>query len=421
MRVNGKPIDPAVPFERRPFKPTFPGEQPGRFEAHGGSESVRPIAATPFRLRNAADVPRRQWLYGHTFIRGFVTVTAAPGGLGKSSLAIVEALALATGRNLLGVQPPKRCRVWLWNGEDPIDELERRVLGAALHFGIKAADLEGWLFVDSGRQMEITLAKQERNAVVVTEAVVAGLVEEIRALNIDLVVIDPFVSSHQVSENDNGAIDRVAKAWGRIADLTGCAVHIVAHTRKTGGNEVTADDMRGASALLAAARVGRVLNGMSKDIGSQLGIENYRQFFRVSTDKANLAPRSDDEAWFELVSVDIRNGDERHPSDMVGVPTCWQRPDAFQGMTEWHMQEVRRRALQAEPPYRFDPQAASMWIGELVGDVARLNPQNPADRARICTILKTWFASGALTKVDGDWKDEKGRHRPIVRPGELKD
>ena len=48
------------------------------------------------------------------------------GGLGKTSIGMVEAVAMATARNLLDEQPRERCRVWLHNGEDRIEELRRR-------------------------------------------------------------------------------------------------------------------------------------------------------------------------------------------------------------------------------------------------------------------------------------------------------
>jgi hypothetical protein len=44
------------------------------------------------------------------------------------------------------------------------------------------------------------------------------LVEEICARGIDALVIDPFVSSHSVGENDNVSIDRVIKeGWVPVA------------------------------------------------------------------------------------------------------------------------------------------------------------------------------------------------------------
>ena len=92
---------------------------------------ARPLVA-PYVFRPAAEIPPREWLYGRHYIRHFVSTTIAPGGVGKSALAITEALAMATGRPLLGVQPLKRLRVAYWNGEDPLEETERRVVAAII-------------------------------------------------------------------------------------------------------------------------------------------------------------------------------------------------------------------------------------------------------------------------------------------------
>jgi RecA-family ATPase len=53
----------------------------------------------------------RDWIYGKHLLRGIVSMTIASGAVGKTSLKIVEALALATGRNLLGHDVPKRSGV----------------------------------------------------------------------------------------------------------------------------------------------------------------------------------------------------------------------------------------------------------------------------------------------------------------------
>jgi RecA-family ATPase len=65
----------------------------------------RKIQATPFIFRPPETLPRRQWLYGRHYIRRFVSGTVATGGMGKSALALVEALAMATGRDLLAHRP----------------------------------------------------------------------------------------------------------------------------------------------------------------------------------------------------------------------------------------------------------------------------------------------------------------------------
>jgi hypothetical protein len=50
----------------------------------------------------------------------------APGGRGKSSLVLVEAVAMATGRALLGDEPLRRLKVWYHNGEENWEEPEAK-------------------------------------------------------------------------------------------------------------------------------------------------------------------------------------------------------------------------------------------------------------------------------------------------------
>jgi hypothetical protein len=60
---------------------------------HTRSRRGKPLpTATPFARRT---LKRREWLHANHYIRGFVSATIAPGGVGKSTNAIVEALALA--------------------------------------------------------------------------------------------------------------------------------------------------------------------------------------------------------------------------------------------------------------------------------------------------------------------------------------
>ena len=59
------------------------------------------ITATPFRLRSEKDILPRQFLYGRHLIRGFVSLTIAPGGVGKTALLVLDAIAMASGRELV--------------------------------------------------------------------------------------------------------------------------------------------------------------------------------------------------------------------------------------------------------------------------------------------------------------------------------
>src|SRR5690606_7423182 len=54
------------------------------------------LAATPFQWKDPSTLPRREFAFGRHFIRKYVSVTVAPGGLGKTANSIVEALAMAS-------------------------------------------------------------------------------------------------------------------------------------------------------------------------------------------------------------------------------------------------------------------------------------------------------------------------------------
>ena len=58
------------------------------------------IQAKPFVLRDPRTLPRRDWVYGRHLIRKFGSATFAPSGSGKTNTFIVEALAMATGRDV---------------------------------------------------------------------------------------------------------------------------------------------------------------------------------------------------------------------------------------------------------------------------------------------------------------------------------
>lgn len=299
----------------------------------------------PFAWIEESRLPKREWLYGRHYIRKFVSATFAPGGVGKSSLALVEALAMVSGKPLLGVpaHPRGPFRVAYWSGEDPNQENALRVMATALHHGLTRDDLgEEWfeevdiygepcsgyerprLLLGSGREAPVILAKQTASGIEILAPNVEVVEEMIRDYQLDVVIIDPFVSSHQVSENDNNAIDTVVKEWARIADRHNISVELVHHTRKTNGAETTVEDGRGAVSLLAATRAARVLNVMTKDEAERAGVENPHEYFRSDGGKANMSPRTDKATWHRIVSRRIRNGDEDAGDDYY-VGDTWVR------------------------------------------------------------------------------------------------
>lgn len=412
--------EPSEPFSRRAFAPTYSedGDRFDRFDAEPQTEAAVRIKATPFVFCDPRTIPPRCWLYGGHFIRRYATVTIAPGGLGKSSLELVEALAMVTGRPLLGRLVKEPLRVWYWNGEDPREEVERRLMAACLHFGITAAEIDGRLFIDSGRETPIRIATRQREAVTVAQPLVDALVDEIRERRIDLLIIDPFVSCHDVPENDNGAIDRVTKAWAAVAEAANCGVELVHHVRKasTGQAAYLVEDARGGSALIGAVRSARILNGMTPEEASQAGVEadQRRRYFRVDDGKANMHPPSDGATWHHLISVDLGNETADAPGDRVGVVTAWDLPTLSDAIQPGDLRRVQEKIAVGT---WADDVRANNWAGKAVAEVMGLDATDKAERSRISRLLSMWKKNGTL-KTGIAHNSRAGRDQITIVVGE---
>jgi hypothetical protein len=381
-------------------------------EAKPNSLASSRITATPFRWRDPGEFPLRQFLYGKHRIRRYTSSTLAAGGIGKTSLGIVEALAMVTGRPLLGERIKEPLRVWYWCGEDPLEELERRTIAACLHYGIAPEEIEGRLFLD-GRELTLIIAKQSREGIIVAEPVVKDVINAIQSNQIDAMTVDPFVSCHAVAENDNPAIDRVAKTWGYICEAGNCSIDLVHHLRKTGGVEATVEDGRGGIALRDAVRSARVINSMTKDQAKAAGVDNAYAYFRVENGKSNLAPRTDKSTWFKFVSVDLGNYDSENQSDQVGVVTRWEWPNPLEGVTARDLALVQTKI--AEKEWRENVQSPE-WAGHAVAEALRLDVANPAHKEKIKSLLRIWIANGGLKK--GERHDpKKQRAYPVIEVG----
>ncbi len=328
---------------------------------------------------------------------------------------------MATGRALLGVKPERPMNVWYVNLEDPMEEIERRVAAICLHYEIDAHELEGRLFLDSGRTAEIIIATRLKDGVKIAEPVIEDLIASIIENKIDHMAVDPFVSSHRVTENANDEIDIVAKAWNRVAEIGNASIELVHHVRKgqTGQSEYTVEDGRGAGALLAAARSARVLNLMSRDQAEQAGLPSHRGFFRVDNGKANLAPPPDKSDWYQLVSVSLGNGPAGilDYGDQIAVVAPWEWPDVFAGVGINELRQAQSEVAgcsAAGAKFRLNVQSPD-WIGIPIARALKLDTKDKAHRSKIGRMLRVWIETGMFVVVEG--KDARGNLRDFVEVG----
>ena len=349
------------------------------------------VMASGFSAADMRSVEPRRWLYGKHLIRGYVSATVSPGGVGKTTLELTEAIALATGRDLLGVAVRERVRVWHYNLEDPRDELLRRAWAICERFDIDPSELEGWLFLDSGRDCKMIVA-EPMDGIVAPTVAAEQVIEQMQRLDIGLLQVDPLVKAHYAEENDNKQIDAVLDVFADVAKRCGAAIDLVHHTRKPpSGFVATAGDIntaRGAGALAGAVRSARTITPMSDKEAEGFDILPARRswYVRVDDAKGNMSAPSADAVWFERHSVELMQG------DYVGVLAPWSPPDPFDGLGV----DGARRALlligeglDDGQRYTWTQRSAARWAGTV------LVQMGIADGAAK-TIIRAWQQSGVL-------------------------
>lgn len=357
------------------------------------------IKASPFIIRDPALIPKREFLFGSHYIRKYLTATFGAGGGGKSAHAVTEALSMATGRPLLSDNLARPVRVWYVNAEDPADEIERRFAGAVKHFKIIAEQIDGRLFTDSGRDQEFVIVREIARTTLISQPVVGAIIAELKAREIDVLIVDPFVSTHSVNENDNTKIQQVAATWAYIAEEGKCAVELVHHVRKT-GEEITADDGRGASALKDKTRSVRVLNPMTREQATAAGLDptDATSYFRLDHSKTNMSRRGGLPSWRRFVSVKLGNGGSGNlastQGDEIGVVERWSWPSSEAVVEEFDpalLEGIKARLGGGE--YRESDQSP-LWAGYVIGEILDIDTADKSGKSKIKRLLGAWIAEG---------------------------
>jgi hypothetical protein len=380
--------------------------------------SVRPAPVSWWR--DPATIPPRKSLYDGHYIRRAIGATVGAGGRAKTTRGVYEGISMSTGFDIATKHtlPDGLLRVWICNGEEDQDELDRRVAATCQRYSITQHDLGGRLFVQSVRDNPLRIATLVNNRPVIDQGVLSYMTDFIRDNSIDVFMLDPLVSFHGVMENDNGHMDLVIKeGFGAIASSTNSAGEMFHHPGKAkpGQPDTAVEDGRGASAILWAVRSARVFNFMTPEEAKELGIteDDRKLHIRIANGKANMGPLGKAK-WMKLVVENLVNGDH------VACSSPWSPPDPFKGVTATDMELAQTLARTGE--YRADMRSPN-WFGYALAShfglmVSHGGDNNPKDLARIKAIMKTWLKNKVL-EIDKR-EDDKRKIREFIVPGSFK-
>lgn len=260
-----------------------------------------------------ADIPPRDWILMDRAMGGFVDVIVAPGGSSKSTFLITECAAIVTGKPLTGTEVRRPGPCWLINGEDPDDELQRRVTATVRAHGLDRRELDD-LYLTSGYGEDWALVADTRQGVKVNKKLIERIIKHATSRRVARLVFDPLIRFHRCDENDNGAMDVLMRVFAEMAARIQCAISVAHHSNKKGGGDDANGNMnnaRGASSVLSAARIGHTMNVMGQKDAKRLGItEDQRKWFvRIDSAKGNMSSPTGEAHWLRRISVDIDNED----------------------------------------------------------------------------------------------------------------
>jgi hypothetical protein len=230
-------------------------------------------------------------------------------------------------------------------------------------------------------------------------------------------MLDPFVKSHGIEENDNSGIDNVAQMLTDLAVKYDIAVDAPHHISKGGpADPGNADRGRGASALADALRLVYTLTAMSQEEAEGFNIpdDQRREYVRLDRAKLNIAKTGGPPMWFHLVGKKLNNATALYPSgDEVQTVEPWKPPDTWGGLQIDTLNTVLT-AINAGVLGENGPTGQRFSSASSAGEdraawrmVQRFCPEKSEAQCR--EIIRTWEESGVL--VTREYDDPRQRKK----------
>jgi len=266
------------------------------------------IEFRPFTLPEA--LPRRAWIIPRMLMRGAVTVLAAPGSAGKSTLQLTIAAHLAVGKTFGEMRIEGATKVLVANIEDDRNEMERRMLAICASFELDPVAVAANVALLPGAEFCFKVADGDRPVKIRTEEL-AQLAAKIREMDIGVMMADPLIETHDSDDSDNQAMRQIMAAYRELAQQSNASIFVTHHTPK-GAAAGAADALRGATAIANSARIALTLFDASEADAETYGIPAHElnRYVRLDDAKMNMSLRGASPIWLQRHGVILPNGDE---------------------------------------------------------------------------------------------------------------
>lgn len=389
--------------EPNPFREITPEEE----------EDIPALEFKAWERKDLSQIPKPQFVYGDFYARGFTSLTLAAPKVGKSMLALAEAVDMASGRGFLSGVKREPQRVFYYNAEDDQNTIDARVAALLEAYGIDQDEIVGRLFAVSGINETAFYLIAGSVEPVVNERLFVGFRKFAQINAIDVAIFDPLQDLSSAPET-NEVFRLLGQRLRLLGSVCRMAIGLIHHTRKVAaGMTPSIDDGRGGSALRGTARFNRVLVGMSEDEAAKAGVDSHHRYFRIGDVEGTLIPPSSQRnRWFQKDSVHIPN------DDWVGAIRPWEWPDAMDGVSPEDARAVQLavQALKNDPP-RENSQSKA-WVGHVVAETLGLDVDlsQKHDKARVLAMVKAWIRSDVLM-VEEIHDGRTGRDVKVILAG----
>ncbi len=249
--------------------------EPPPFYVPGDPDAAPILAVPPFTLLDVADLahtepPPPRFLWAGRIPVGLVTLLAAHGGTGKSTLALMLALAVAAEQQFLGLPTMPGGAVYL-SAEDGADLLRYRVKFLAQRMGIDPAEVAGRLHLLDATQGQPELFRDGKSTLTL-----AALRKHVAEFRPKLIVLDNASDVYADSEIDRSAVRRFMREAAALAIEADAAVLLLAHVDKgtSRGDRLRNDEAYSGSTAWHNSARSRLF--MSRDRDGALKLEHQK-------------------------------------------------------------------------------------------------------------------------------------------------
>lgn len=166
---------------------------------------------------------------------GHVTLLGGHGGAGKSTLALMLAVSIATGRPFLGL-PTKPGRVLMFSAEDPGSLVRRRLAKVCREFSLDPAALAPSLRVLDATEPAPGLFTEQRThgiRVGILTSTYQALLQYVAANEIDVLIVDNASDTFDADEINRASVREFIRSLALLVRRRGGAVLLLSHVDKS--------------------------------------------------------------------------------------------------------------------------------------------------------------------------------------------